>query len=96
MLTAHFIQRVHERVGRDVDAVLLARHILAGLDTGETEFVCRVSRGGLRCFRFRCFEGRTFYALIDTNAHDCVTVLPPGIVMGRQGKAPLELKDGMI
>ena len=96
MLTAHFIKRVRERVGRDVDAVLLARHILDGLDTGDTEFMCRVSRRGLRCFRFRSFDGRLFYALIDTDTNDCVTVLPPGFLLGRHGKTPLDLKDDIV
>lgn len=96
MLTAHFIRRVHERVGQDVDAVHLARHILEGLDTGDTEFMCRVNRGGLRCFRFRSFDGQVFYVLIDTRKHDCVTVLPPGFAVGRLGKSPLKLKDGLI
>ena len=96
MLTAHFIKRVRERVGKDVDAVLLARHILDGLDTGDTEFMCRVSRRGLRCFRFRSFDGRLFYALIDTDTNDCVTVLPPGFLLGRHGKGPLALKDDIV
>lgn len=93
MLTAHFMQRVSERLGPEVDPDSLARHILYGLDTGDTAFVCRVNRQGLRCFRFKAFDGRTFYVLIDTEEMAIVTILPPGFRIHREGKDPVDLKE---
>ena len=93
MLTAHFIQRVAERMGEHVCARTLARHIIAGLDTGETVFVARLGKDGRRCFSFRDFDGRLFYVLIVTEEYPtCVTVFPPGMTIGRQGKEPLTLE----
>ena len=93
MLTAHFIQRVEERMGAHMCARSIARHIIEGLDTGATAFVARLGRDGRRCFRFRDFEDRLFYVLIaDSDYPTCVTVFPPGMTIGRQGKEPLTLE----
>jgi len=93
MLTAHFMQRVRERVGPEVDALALAQHIFIGLDTGDTEFVARVNKDGLRCFGFRAFCGRRFYVLIDTEQNRCVTILPAGAKLTRMNRDTITLKD---
>ena len=93
----HFAARVRDRIGDSVDAVHLAEGIIWAIQNARTDtvrFVCRTNRRGMRLFRFRAVPGgRYFYALVNTEAMVCVTVLPSGFQVGRQGKKPLELKD---
>ena len=94
ILTTHFIERVRSRIGPHVDARALGRHILDGIDTGESEFIGRVNRYGLRCFRFQVPEdGRSLYALVDTSRACMVTVLPAGFRISRQKATSIKLKE---
>lgn len=60
------------------------------------EYVGRVSRDGKRLFRFRVPDGRYFYALVSTAHGRCVTVLPPGYRVQREGKGVTELRESDI
>lgn len=95
--TVHFARRVRERIGASPDPYYLAEGIIWGIENARTDlvqFVCRTDRKGLRMFRFRVPpSGRVYYALVDTETMTCITVMPPGFVVGRQGKTHLELKD---
>lgn len=92
-LTDHFKLRVRERVGAHVNAFSLAHHVLEGLDSGDTVYIGRVNRNGMRCFRFLDFDQRTFYVLIDTEKNALVTVLPPGFTLGKQNGSSITLQD---
>lgn len=96
-VSEHFIQRAQERLGYDRDRAMALGHILFRLiDTGQDRnirFVARVSRDGKRIFQFTAKGARPFYALLDTEARACVTILPPGFVIGREGKTPMQLKE---
>jgi hypothetical protein len=93
--TQHFIRRVRERIGADVDAEALAAWLALGVTRSDPDvvFVARLNRSGGRVFRFRLADGRTFYALIDTDHMNCITVLPPGFTLPREGAGRLYLKD---
>jgi hypothetical protein len=96
-MTRHWAIRVRERVG-DVDPAKLADSILWAIRNERTdtvEFVSRVSRHGCRLFRFRApvEGGKQFFALVDTDAMRCVTVMPPGFIVARQGKSRLHLRE---
>jgi hypothetical protein len=92
--TRHFIDRVRERMGPQVDPDLLAwrlvRSIRAG-DEADVQFVSRVNKDGARLFRF-LHGGREFFALVDTDSMTCVSVFPPGFDIGRQEKSRLRLR----
>lgn len=94
--TYHFRRRVGERIG-NVDADTLADGIFWAIDNGRAdlvEYVCRVTREGMRVFRFRVPDGRVFLALIDTEKRSAVTVFPPGrAIIPRQGKKALEIAE---
>ena len=98
--TVHFARRVRERIGVGPDPQYLAEGIIWAIENARTDlvqFVCRTDKKGLRLFRFRVPDtGRGFYALVDTESMTCITVMPPGFVVGRQGKTHLELKDTPI
>lgn len=97
--TWHFVRRVEERVGRDVDPAVLARSIIWAIGQARddlVQFVCRTDKKGLRLFRFRIPKIGTFYALVNTEDMTCITVMPPGFVVGRQGKDHLKLRSDEI
>lgn len=80
-ITAHWCQRVRERIGEGVCPVDLARGILWAVDHGRDDLVVylgRLSRGGLRAFRFRVPDGRYFAALVDMDHRSTITVLTAG------------------
>ena len=95
--TLHFIQRAKERLGiRTKEAVALADMLVQAVkneDTSVATFVTRVDRTGCRVFRFAADGGQAWYALVDTDKMVCVTILPPGFYVGRQGKSRLRLKE---
>jgi hypothetical protein len=94
--TLHFIERVRQRIGPQHDAIAISRTIIEGIRLERpdmAEFVARVSRDGKRIFRFRVPDKGVFYALVDTANMTCVTVLPPGFAVNRQGKSRLKLKE---
>jgi hypothetical protein len=96
-VTRHFIDRAVERLGyRIPQAVELAEGLIWAIQNHRddlAEFVARVDRQGCRLFRFRAADGRFYYALVDTEQWVCVTVLPAGFTVGRQGKSRLKLKE---
>jgi hypothetical protein len=94
-VTGHFIARVRERMGPEVDPVGLGGFLLRAIrrEDPSVVFVSRVNRSGLRIFRFTGRCGRTFYALVDTDDMSCVTVMPPGFTVPRHGRAALNLED---
>ena len=94
--TAHFAKRVASRVGPEVNPDQLAFGIVEAIKTGRSdliEFVSRVNKKGLRLFRFRVPQRGVFYALVDTSEMVCVTVLPPGFIVPRQGKGRIKLRE---
>jgi hypothetical protein len=96
-VTDHFVQRAMQRVGCDADAARawgedIARSVQFG-DSDSLQFVTRVDKKGCRLFRARFTDKRAFYVLVDTEESCCITVLPPGFMVGRQGKAPMKLKE---
>lgn len=95
--TKHFARRVRERIGDSPDPEFLARGLIWAVQNARddlVQFVCRTDKKGLRIFRFKVPEtGRIFYALIDTEAMVCITVMPPGFRVGRQGKDHLQLRS---
>ena len=94
IVTTHFRDRVRTRIGPHVDAVALSQHIIDGIDTGDSEFIARVNRRGVRCFRFQVPEdGRFFYALVETDPMKLITVLPAGWRISRQNAASMILRD---
>jgi hypothetical protein len=96
-VTRHFIDRAVERLGYAIpQAVELAEGLIWAIQNHRddlAEFVARVDRRGCRLFRFRAVDGRCYYALVDTDDMRCVTVLPAGFTVGRQGKSRLKLKE---
>ena len=93
MLTRHFRERVHQRVGPGIDPDELAAGIWWAIENNRNDlvsFVARLSRNGLRMFRFRVPDGRVFLAVLDTKAMQAVTVYPPGRVIRREGKRPVD------
>ena len=93
IVTTHFRDRVRTRIGPHVDAVVLSQHIIDGIDTGDSEFIARVNRRGVRCFRFQVPEdGRFFYALVETGPVKLITVLPAGYRLTRQGADTITLR----
>lgn len=97
--TAHFIARVRERVGPHVDPIEIADGIIWAIQSGRddlVEYVGRVSRDGKRLFRFRVPDGRYFYALVSTAHSRCVTILPPGYRVQREGKGAIYLREDEV
>ena len=96
-VSEHFILRAQERLGYDkARAVDLGESLFWAIDNRREDlarFVSRVSRDGRRLFRFRASCGRYYYALLDTENRSCVTIMPPGYVVGRQGKSYMQLKE---
>lgn len=94
--TRHFIRRAHERLGCSAhDATRIAEAVVLAIRQERrdlVEYVARVNRDGCRLFRFG-YGGRVYYALVDTDDMQCVTVMPPGFVVRRQGKAAIKLKE---
>lgn len=79
-VTAHWRQRVGQRIGATVCPDLLARALFWAIDAHCHDLVAylgRVRRDGLRAFRFRIPDGRIFVALLDTERRSAVTVLAP-------------------
>jgi hypothetical protein len=95
--TSHFVRRAVERIGCTVEeATALAEGLVAAIGTGRDDiatFVSRVDRTGCRLFRFRSADGRDFFALVNTNGMACITVLPAGFTVPRQGKGRLKLRE---
>lgn len=95
--TKHFILRAQERMGVAPEQALeLARSVIWAVRNDRrdmVEFIARVNRKGCRIFRFEAAPGRFFYALVDTDAMCCVTVLPPGFRVNREGKQAVRLKE---
>ena len=93
----HFATRVRERIGPDVDADGLARGLLAAIERDRTDlvaFVSRLHRDGRRLFRFRVRDGRWFFAVIDTDRGEAVTVIEPGSgCLTREGRPALQMED---
>lgn len=80
-MTAHWCQRVRERVSQKTCATTLARAIFWAIDNGRDDVVVylgRVRRDGVRAFRFRFTDGRYFVALLNLDDRRPITVLPPG------------------
>ena len=77
-ITAHWCQRVRERVGVAECPVVLARAIFWAIDHHRddmVQYLGRVRRDGVRAFRFRTVDGRYFVALLNTSDRCPVTVL---------------------
>ena len=94
--TAHFIERVAERIGPEVDGVFLARGIVWAIQNGRTdlvEFVARLSLDGRRLFRLRVPHRGVFYAVVNTDAMRCVTVMAPGLWVRRHDRASIKMED---
>lgn len=95
--TSHFVRRAVERIGCTVEeATALAEGLVSAIGTGRDDiatFVSRVDRTGCRLFRFRSADGRDFFALVNTNDMACITVLPAGFTVPRQGKGRLKLRE---
>jgi hypothetical protein len=90
----HFVMRVQERMGPQVNAHALARYLTACIlseDRDAVQFVSRISDDGRRLFRFQTRDKRTFYAMVNTDTMTCITVLPPDFEVARQGKPRLKL-----
>ena len=91
------MRRAVERIGCTVEeATALAEGLVAAIGTGRDDiatFVSRVDRTGCRLFRFRSADGRDFFALVNTNDMACITVLPAGFTVPRQGKGRLKLRE---
>lgn len=98
--TAHFLQRAAERMGyRAAQARELADGLVWAIEQERddvAEFVSRVNRDGLRLFRFRAVDARLYYALVNTDTMTCISIMPPGFTVPRQGKSRLKLKDADI
>jgi hypothetical protein len=98
--TRHFARRVRERIGDSPDPDFLARGLIWAITNARddlVQFVCRTDRKGLRIFRFKTPPtGRVFFALVDTESMTCITVMPPGFRVGRQGKDHLQLRSDDI
>ncbi|WP_333830994.1 hypothetical protein [Pararhodobacter sp.] len=78
--TAHWRQRVGQRIGASVCPELLALGLFWAIDTRRDDLVAylgRVRRDGVRAFRFRVPDGRYFVALLDTERRSAITVLAP-------------------
>jgi hypothetical protein len=95
--TRHFIDRAVERLGYTApQAAELAEKLVWAVQNQRDDiaaFVARVNRNGGRLFRFQAVNGQAYYALVDTEKWTCVTVMPPGFVVGREGKPRLQLKE---
>jgi hypothetical protein len=94
-VTNHFVRRAVERVRcTATEAKELGLWILDAIDKGDPEvpFVARVSTDGCRLFRFHARGGQTFFALVNTEVRTCVTVMPAGFEVGRQGRGTLKLR----
>lgn len=94
----HFIQRAMERIGcRESEAESIGVGLIWAIENERSdlvEFVARVARDGRRVFRFQyAATGRFWYALIDTQAMKCITVLRPGFRVPREGKKSIILKE---
>lgn len=94
----HFIQRAMERIGcPESEAEIIGQGLIWAIENERwdlVEFVARVARDGRRVFRFRhAGTGRFWYALIDTRAMKCITVLQPGFRVPREGKKSVILKE---
>lgn len=98
-MSKHFVQRVRQRIGPHVDPLAVMGYLRDGLQRGDPdiEFVTRISKSGLRLFRFTCpGDGRDFYVVVETPHMHLITVMPPGFTVNRIGKAPLQLPKEMI
>jgi hypothetical protein len=94
-VTKHFVRRAMERMRCTAnDARDLGVWLLDSIDkcSPDVVFVARVSVDGYRLFRFRAQTGETFYALINTEDRVCVTVMPAGFEVGRQGRGAIRLR----
>lgn len=94
-VTQHWAERVAERISPKINPHLLGFALVRAIQEGDTsraKFVARVNKKGQRLFRFHAKDRRVFYALIDTDNWCCITVLPPGMAAGRQGKSPKILR----
>lgn len=79
-ITAHWRQRVRQRIGRAVCPDLLALGLFWAIDAHRHDLVAylgRVRRDGVRAFRFRIPDGRFFVALLDMERRRAITVLAP-------------------
>lgn len=95
-VTQHFIARAVERIGcTERQARGLGRYLLWAVKNerfDKVEYIARLNREGLRLYRFRWPPTKgVFYVAVNTKHGRCVTVLPPGFRLTRQGKASLYL-----
>jgi len=88
--TNHWRARVLERLGRDVDASVLAAAITWEIDneTGAVIYLGRVSRDGKRIYRFAFPRGQRGVALVVINDTKIrfITVYETGWRIPREGK----------
>lgn len=97
-VTNHFVERAMERIGCSEDeARLIGQGLIWAVRNERSDiarFVARVNRSGNRLFLFKhAPTRRVWYALIDTETLSCITVMPPGYTVPRQGKTRLRLKE---
>ena len=97
-ITAHWRERVAQRIGPHVCPDSLARGIWQAIDAQRGDLVAyvgRVRRDGTRAFRFRLKDGRYFVALVNAESRAMVTVLSDGVLKLSRGEevhtAPQEL-----
>jgi hypothetical protein len=95
--TSHFVHRAGERLGYTrEEAYALAGRLIISIERGledHVQFVSRVDRNGCRLFRFQAVDSRHYYALVNTDNMRCITILPAGFEVPRQGNSVLKLKD---
>jgi len=90
VVTTHWCERVLERLGRDVDASVLAHAIAWEIDErgARVQYLGRVSRSGKRMYRFTFARGLTGAAMviIDERQIRFITLYDSGWRIPRQGK----------
>lgn len=95
-VTYHFVNRAVERIGCTAeDAVTIGAHITSGIkeQRPDVKYIGRVNRDGHRLFRFHVPDGRTFFALVNTETMTCITILPPGFRVPREKGDSIKLKE---
>lgn len=68
--TAHFCDRVRERIGPDTDPHVIAQILDREIERGRSAFVAylgREHRGRARKWRITLPDGRAFVAVVDTS-----------------------------
>ena len=93
VVTTHWCARVLERMGREVDALVLAKAIAREIDSAgdNVQYLGRVSRSGKRMYRF-AFPSRLSGAamvILDERQIRFITLYESGWRVPRQGKMSL-------